>query len=95
MATARWNGTVIAKSDDTIEVEGNQYFPPGDVKMEFLVKNDSKHTTCPWKGQASYYDIKVNNKMNEAVAWVYPDPNPAAKKITGFIAFWKGVEVEE
>ena len=55
---------------------------------------DSQTTTfCSWKGTASYYDLEVNGKINKDAAWYYPDPSYAAKKIKGYIAFWKGVEV--
>ncbi len=89
---ASWNGTVIAESDATIEIEGNHYFPPDSLKREFFQKNDL-HTTCPWKGQASYYDVVVDGETNEASAWYYPAPSDAAKEIKGYVAFWRGVEV--
>jgi uncharacterized protein (DUF427 family) len=92
---AVWNGQVIAESDDTIEVEGNQYFPPDDVNMEFLEENNEEHYTCPWKGETQYYDVVVGGSRNSAAAWGYPDPKPAAEKIRGYRAFWRGVKVEE
>lgn len=92
MYTARWNGQIIAQSDKTIEIEGNQYFPPKDVKMEFFSTTDH-HTTCPWKGYAHYYTIDVNGSRNENAAWYYPEPKDAAKEIKDYVAFWKGVTV--
>ncbi len=74
MAKAIWENTVLAESDRTIEVEGNQYFPPDAIRQEFLKPNDH-HTTCPWKGRASYYDIEIDGKKNSSAAWYYPDPN--------------------
>ena len=53
---AIWNNTVIAESNETVKLEGNYYFPPGSVMTHFL-RNSSTHTTCSWKGKASYYDI--------------------------------------
>ena len=94
MAKAIWEGTVLAESNQTIEVEGNQYFPPAAVKHEFFKPNE-QHTTCPWKGLASYYDIEVNGKKNPSAAWYYPEPKPAAKQIKDYVAFWKGVQVEK
>lgn len=89
---ARWNGTIIAQSDDTVMVEGNHYFPPEDVRREFL--EPSKTTSfCPWKGKAQYYSIKVADTTNRDSAWYYSDPKPAAEEIRGRIAFWKGVEI--
>ncbi len=93
MARAIWNGVVIAESDKTEVVEGNHYFPPDTVKMEYFKPSDT-HTTCPWKGVASYYTVVVNGQENKDAAWYYPDPKPAAKNIAGYIAFWRGVKVE-
>jgi uncharacterized protein (DUF427 family) len=94
MAKAIWEGTVLAESNQTIEIEGNQYFPPDAIKREFFKTND-QHTTCPWKGLASYYDVEVNGKKNAAAAWYYPEPTTAAKQIKDYVAFWKGVKVEK
>jgi uncharacterized protein (DUF427 family) len=89
---AIWNDTVIAESDDTIVVENNHYFPKQAVKVEFLQSSDT-HTICPWKGEASYYSLEVNGKLNKDAAWYYPHPKDAAKNIENYIAFWKGVTV--
>lgn len=89
---AIWNNQIIAQSNQTREVEGNQYFPADSVNREFL-KASSTHTTCPWKGKASYYTLEVDGKENKDAAWYYPAPSDAAQKITGHVAFWKGVEV--
>lgn len=93
MAKAIWEGAVLAESDQTVEVEGNQYFPPAAVKKEFFKPSD-RHSTCPWKGTASYYHLEVNGKRNQDAAWFYPEPKPAAKQIKDYVAFWKGVRVE-
>lgn len=92
MAKATWNGAVIAESGDTVEVEGNQYFPAESVKKEFL-RGSQTHSVCPWKGTASYYSLEVNGKSNPDAAWFYPEPSDAAKEIKGRVAFWKGVSV--
>ena len=89
---AQWNGVTIAESDDTIVVEGNHYFPADSVRSEVL-SSSSKQTTCPWKGQASYYNLQVDGQVNEAAAWYYPDPKAEAENIRGRVAFWKGVQV--
>ncbi|WP_435416961.1 DUF427 domain-containing protein [Parerythrobacter aurantius] len=89
---ARWNGQVIARSDDTVVVEGNHYFPRSDVDASFL--EDSATTTrCPWKGTANYHSLVVGGDTNRDAAWYYAEPLPAAAEIAGRIAFWKGVEV--
>src|SRR5713101_8231741 len=94
MAKAIWEGAVLAQSDQTVEVEGNQYFPPNSVNKEHL-RASNTHSVCPWKGIASYYDVEVNGKSNRDAAWYYPDPKPAAKQIKDHVAFWKGVKVEK
>jgi len=89
---AIWQNEVIAESDQTVIVENNHYFPPSAVKKKFLNPSDT-HTICSWKGEASYYDVNVNGKINRDAAWFYPAPKDAAENIKGYIAFWKGVEV--
>ena len=89
---ATWNGTVIAESDDTVVVEGNHYFPLESVNAE-LLRDSSTHTTCPWKGEASYFSIEADGAVNKDAAWYYPEPKPAASQITGRVAFWRGVRV--
>jgi uncharacterized protein (DUF427 family) len=91
---ATWNETVLAESDQTIIVEGNHYFPPDSIKKEFFKTSDN-HTICGWKGTASYFDVEVGGKTNRNAAWYYPSPQPAANKITCYVAFWHGVEVNE
>ena len=90
---ATWRNTVLAQSDSTIVVEGNHYFPPDSINRDHF-KESSTHTTCPWKGLASYYDIEANSEVNKDAAWYYPDPKDAAKQIRGDAAFWKGMKVE-
>jgi uncharacterized protein (DUF427 family) len=92
MPTATWNGSTIAQSDDTIVIEGNHYFPPDSLTAELF--RPSNHTSvCSWKGVASYYDLEVDGEVNADAAWYYPEPKDGAKEITGYVAFWKGVEV--
>ena len=93
MPKAIWNGTVIAESDNCEVVEGNQYFPPDAIKQEYFKASDT-HTTCPWKGVASYYNIEVEGEVNKDAAWYYPDAKERAKNIEGYVAFWRGVKVE-
>jgi uncharacterized protein (DUF427 family) len=90
---ATWNGTVIAESGETFAVEGNQYFPLEDVSRDHLRRSET-HTTCHWKGIASYYDVVVGESVNKDAAWYYPDPSSAAAPIKGRVAFWRGVKVE-
>ena len=92
MKRALWNGAMIAESDDAVVIEGNYYFPPESVNWGFLTPSQT-HSTCPWKGVASYYDILVDGKTNPDAAWYYPQPKAAAANIKDRVAFWKGVRV--
>ncbi len=89
---AVWNGVTLAESDETIVIEGNHYFPSESVYREFFA-DSATHTTCSWKGKASYYHIVVEGKENHDAAWFYPNPKDAASQIKDHVAFWKGVEV--
>lgn len=89
---AIWKGTVIAESDDTVVVEGNHYFPPQAVRAEHI-RPSATHTTCGWKGVASYYDVVVGDEVNRDAAWYYPTPEPEAQHVAGRVAFWHGVQV--
>ena len=93
MPKAIWNGSVLAEGDRCEKVEGNFYFPPDAIKSEYF-KSSNTHTTCPWKGTASYYTIEVNGQENKDAAWYYPQTKDAAKNIEGYVAFWRGVKVE-
>ena len=90
---ATWHGRVIAESDDTRVIEGNHYFPP-ECLVAGHFEDSATHTTCSWKGVASYKNVVVDGERNPDAAWYYPDPKDAAKEIKGRIAFWKGVKVE-
>ena len=90
---AMWNDKILAESDDTVVVEGNHYFPEASIQKEFF-ETSATTSTCPWKGEASYYSLKVNGELNEDAAWYYPSPKNAAAEIKDHVAFWKGVVVE-
>ena len=91
---ATWNGVTLAESDKTEVVEGNQYFPPDAIKREYFQPSET-HSTCPWKGEASYYNVVVNGEVNKDAAWYYPQPKPAAAGIKDHVAFWRGVKIAE
>ncbi len=93
MPQAIWNGAVVAESDRCEVVEGNYYFPPDAIKTEYF-KPSNTHTTCSWKGQASYYTLSVAGEENKDAAWYYPEPKEKASNIKGYVAFWRGVKVE-
>ncbi len=89
---AIWKDAVLASSDATILVEGNHYFPSESVNWDLLSASD-RQTVCPWKGRASYYNLEVDGERNEAAAWSYADPKPAAAPLKDHVAFWRGVDV--
>lgn len=89
---AIFNGTVIAESDDTIVVEGNHYFPSDSLRTDY-VEPSSTHTSCAWKGTASYYDVRVDDAGSKDAVWYYPKPSPLARRVKDRVAFWRGVEV--
>ena len=93
MAKATWNGVTLAEADKTVIVEGNHYFPVDSINMDYLKPSDY-HTTCPWKGEASYYTVEVNGEENPNAAFYYPTPSDKAKHIKDHVAFWRGVTVE-
>ena len=90
---AKWHGTALAESNDTVVVEGNHYFPANSVDHRYF-RESNTHTVCPWKGEACYFNISVDGEINKDAAWYYPDPKEAAANIKDRIAFWKGVVVE-
>lgn len=98
---ATWNNTVIAEAqkEDLIRIEGNWYFPPNSINRDFF-KDSSHHTTCFWKGEASYYDVVVGDQTNEYGAWYYPVPmdgsiDRVGKDFTNYVAFWNGIQISE
>ena len=90
---AVWNGVTLAESDRTIVIEGNHYFPLDAVKREHFQASNT-HTTCHWKGEASYFTVAVDGKANKDAAWFYPSPTSEAAQIKDYVAFWHGVKVQ-
>ena len=90
---AKWNGATLAESDETVVVEGNHYFSANSIDRQYFSESGT-HTICPWKGEASYYNISVRGETNKDAAWYYPEPKEAAANIKGRVAFWNGVVVE-
>jgi len=93
MPKATWNGAVLAESSKTEIVEGNHYFPPEAIDKQYF-QESSTHTSCPWKGLASYYNVVVDGQVNKDAAWYYPEAKEKAKNIEGYVAFWRGVKIE-
>jgi uncharacterized protein (DUF427 family) len=93
MARATWNGRVIAESDSTKTFEGNVYFPESSLKREYF-RPSSTTSLDPIKGQARFMNLLIDGQDNPDAAWYYPDPKPVARKVKGYVGFWRGVEVE-
>ena len=91
---ALWNDTIIAESNNTVVIEGNHYFPHDSIKKEYF-KESQLHSTCPWKGEASYYSLEVDGKINQDAAWFYPEVSELAKDIKNHVAFWRGITITE
>ncbi|MEM7141903.1 MAG: DUF427 domain-containing protein [Actinomycetota bacterium] len=93
MATATFNGVVIAESDDIEIVEGNLYFPIDALDRQYV--DDSDHSThCPWKGDASYWNLQVGDERATNAAWYYVTPKDGAEAVAGRVAFYPVVTVE-
>ena len=90
---ATWKNVTLAESEQTVVVEGNHYFPPASICREHFQESQT-HTSCPWKGIASYYNVLAGSEINKDAAWYYPEPKEAAANIKDHLAFWKGVTVQ-
>lgn len=90
-AVAKIKDTVIADSDETIMVEGNHYFPKESVNFDLLESTDMK-TVCHWKGDASYFTIKVDGEEFDNAAWTYHKPiSERAEPIKDYVAFYSNI----
>lgn len=96
---AIWKNETIAEApqDELIRIEGNWYFPQSALNKQ-LFKDSDHHTTCVWKGEASYYDVVVDGAVNEFGAWYYAQPKDGSiervkQDFTDYVAFWNGIEV--
>jgi uncharacterized protein (DUF427 family) len=83
---------VVADSHRPVVLEerGNPtryYLPRDDVRTD-LLRATERHTTCPYKGQASYWSLEVGGTVHENVVWSYDTPIPAAERITGLLCFY-------
>ncbi|MGH3442600.1 MAG: DUF427 domain-containing protein [Nitriliruptorales bacterium] len=64
------------------------YFPQQDVRMDLLAPTE-KHTTCPVKGEASYFTLTVGDRSAADAIWTYPEPlDDAPKELAGLVAFY-------
>jgi uncharacterized protein (DUF427 family) len=84
---------VVAESDDLVEADGYQYFPPSAVRMEWLQKapQTASDLECPHGVQ--FYDVVIDGVRHERAAWSYEAPQPKMQQIAQRFGFWKDVEV--
>ena len=83
----------IATSDDVVSVGGYDYFPPGTVRREWLVKSPkTEHDlVCPHGVQ--FYDVVINGERHPRNAWSYEAPQPKMEQVRDRFGFWEDVEV--
>jgi uncharacterized protein (DUF427 family) len=94
VVTAVFGGQTVAQSRNAIVLKETglaavTYFPKDDVRMDLLHPTDFK-TTCPFKGEASYWGVDVGWRTAENIAWAYEEPLPERQDIKGRIAFYQG-----
>jgi uncharacterized protein (DUF427 family) len=65
------------------------YVPPGDCDLSLLAPVDGR-SFCEYKGEASYYDLRVGERISPRAAWYYPQPSPAFRALAGYVAFYPG-----
>jgi uncharacterized protein (DUF427 family) len=87
-----FNGQVIAETTRAIRVletshPPSYYIPHEDLKMEFFTQT-SRHTYCEFKGMATYWNVKVGDKLAENAAWSYENPKRGYESIQGYLSFY-------
>ena len=86
------NGEKLAASDrpvllDETGLPTRYYLPREDVRTD-LLRPTTTHTTCPFKGEASYWSAEVGGEVHEDLVWSYESPIPQAKEIEGLMCFY-------
>lgn len=86
------DGEKLAVSDrpvllDETGIRTRYYLPREDVRMELLRRSD-RHTTCPFKGQASYWSVQADGRVHDNLVWSYETPIPQAAEIAGLMCFY-------
>jgi len=85
-------GETLAKSDRAVRLEetglpARYYIPRDDVRTDLLRPSDHT-TTCPFKGEASYWSVQVGDDVHENLVWSYESPIPDASGIAGLMCFY-------
>ena len=86
------DGELLAATDNALRLDetglpARYYIPKTDVRME-LLRATSFHTSCPFKGEASYWSVEVSGEMHDGIAWSYEQPIPTAAEIAGLVSFY-------
>lgn len=89
-----FNGVVIADTTQGFRVLETShppayYIPQSDIQMQYFTLVN-KRTFCEFKDAASYWTIRVDDKIADAAAWSYPKPSPGFEAITGHLSFYAG-----
>ncbi|GHJ89301.1 hypothetical protein NliqN6_5703 [Naganishia liquefaciens] len=87
------DGEVLVKTaeSDAVQVENNWYFPTKDLQNRGQFEESDTHTTCGWKGVASYYNFRKNDgTVLKDIAWYYPTPKKGAEQVADRVAFYVG-----
>ena len=88
----RLDGELFAKTDRALRLEetglpARYYLPKVDVRMD-LLRPTSFHTTCPFKGEASYWSADVGGQTHDGIVWAYESPIPAVAELAGHVSFY-------
>ena len=86
------DGETIAESDRAVVLRETgcpprYYLPRDDIRGELLTPTD-RSSTCQFKGQASYWSVKVGDTVHDNIAWAYEEPIPRSEDIRGLVAFY-------
>ncbi len=85
-------GETVAESDRAVALDETglptRYYLPRDDVRSASIRRTAHTTTCPFKGEASYWTLEVGGQVYENVAWSYEDPIPDAEAIAGLLSFY-------
>jgi uncharacterized protein (DUF427 family) len=88
----RLGGRLLAASDRAMQLDetglpARYYLPPDDVQMD-LLRATTFHTTCPFKGEASYWSLDIDGEIHDGIVWSYPTPTAQATEVKGMLSFY-------
>eukprot|EP00171_Calliarthron_tuberculosum_P011143 IDg11143t1 len=91
---ATWNGRVLARSSEYVYLEGRFYFPRDSVDWGLFTEAGVQGHRNPY-GRIDFYDVRVDKHLNRKAAWRFDDLRKPYTRLSGFTAFWKGVEISQ